>query len=78
MQIVKFVAMAILFALLTPGVLLSLPVGASRKVTAVVHGFVFALVWYLATEFFEIVEGFSDENAEPDTTSDADEDKKKK
>ena len=60
MQIVKFVAMAILFALLTPGVLLSLPVGASRKVTAVVHGFVFALVWYLATEFFEIVEGFSE------------------
>ncbi len=78
MQIVKFVAMALLFALLTPGVILSLPMGASRKVTAVVHGCVFALVWYLATEFFEIVEGFSDENAEPDTTSDVDEVKKKK
>jgi hypothetical protein len=52
--------------------------GASRKVTAIVHGFVFALVWYLATEFFEIVEGFSDDNAEPDTTSEEEEDKKKK
>ena len=60
MQIVKFVAMAILFALLTPGVLLSLPIGASRKVTAVVHGFVFALVWYLARELFERMEGFSE------------------
>lgn len=60
MQIVKFVAMALLFALLTPGVLLSLPKGASCRVTAIVHGFVFASVWYLATEFFESMEGFSE------------------
>ena len=60
MQIVKFVAMALLFALLTPGIILSLPMGASRKVTAIVHGFVFALVWYLATEFLESLEGFSE------------------
>jgi hypothetical protein len=68
MQIVKFVAMALLFALLTPGVIIWLPTGASRKVAAVIHGLVFALVWYLATEFFEIVEGFAD----------AEKDKKKK
>ena len=68
MQIVKFVAMALLFALLTPGVILWLPTGASRKVAAVVHGVVFALVWYLASEFFESMEGFAD----------AEEDKKKK
>jgi hypothetical protein len=60
MQIVKFVAMALLFALLTPGIILSLPMGASRKVTAIVHGVVFALVWYLATEFLESLEGFSE------------------
>jgi hypothetical protein len=71
MQIVKFVAMALLFALLTPGVILSLPMGASRKVTAIVHGCVFALVWYLATELLDTMEGFS-EIATPD------EDKKKK
>ena len=31
MQIVKFVAMAILFAILTPGVLVWLPTGSSKK-----------------------------------------------
>ncbi len=60
MQIVKFVAMALLFALLTPGVILWLPTGASRKVAAVVHGLVFALVWYLATELLDTMEGFSE------------------
>ena len=39
---------AALFALLTPGVLLSLPSGRSSVVTqAVVHGLVFAVVYYL-------------------------------
>ena len=73
MQIVKFVAMALLFALLTPGVILSLPIGASRKVTAIVHGFVFALVWYLASELLDTMEGFSDVVKPPH-----DEDKKSK
>ena len=73
MQIVKFVAMALLFALLTPGIILSLPMGASRKVTAIVHGFVFALVWYLATELLDTMEGFSEVVKQP-----PDEDKKKK
>jgi hypothetical protein len=72
MQIVKFVAMALLFALLTPGVILWLPTGASRKVAAVVHGLVFALVWYLATELLDTMEGFSE------VVADKAEDKKKK
>jgi hypothetical protein len=42
MDLIKYVAMAILFALLSPGVLLWLPFGASRKVAAIVHGLVFA------------------------------------
>jgi hypothetical protein len=41
-----YVVMALLFAALTPGVLLSLPPGASRIVSALVHGVVFAVVWY--------------------------------
>jgi hypothetical protein len=36
----------LLFVLLTPGVLLTLPKGGSKLTVAVVHGFVFALVWH--------------------------------
>jgi hypothetical protein len=57
MDLIKYLVMAILFALLSPGVLLWLPVGASRKVAAIVHGLVFALVWYLVHEFVERIEG---------------------
>ena len=37
--------MAILFAVLTPGVVLALPPGQSLVVQAVTHGVVFAAVW---------------------------------
>lgn len=57
MDLIKYVAMAILFALLSPGVLLWLPFGASRRVAAIVHGLVFAFVWYLAHEMIEKIEG---------------------
>ena len=40
------VVMALLFAALSPGVLIWLPFGASRRVAALVHGLVFAVVWY--------------------------------
>ena len=56
MQIVKFVAMAILFAILTPGVLVWLPTGSSKNVAATVHGIVFAAVWYLIHELIESIE----------------------
>jgi uncharacterized membrane protein YphA (DoxX/SURF4 family) len=60
MQIVKYVIMAILFAILSPGVLIWLPTGASRRVAALVHGIVFAVVWYFVHEFVESIEGFDD------------------
>jgi len=49
--------MAILFAILSPGVLIWLPIGASRRVAALVHGIVFAAVWYLIHGFVERIEG---------------------
>jgi hypothetical protein len=52
--------MAILFAILSPGVLIWLPTGASRRVAALVHGIVFAVVWYFVHEFVESIEGFDD------------------
>lgn len=36
----------LLFVLLTPGVLLTLPKGGSKLTVAVVHGLVFAVVWH--------------------------------
>jgi hypothetical protein len=36
---------AVLFYLLTPGVLVSLPPGGSRTTVAVTHAVVFSLVW---------------------------------
>jgi hypothetical protein len=38
---------AVLFFLLTPGVLLSLPPGGSRTTVALTHAVVFAVVWAL-------------------------------
>jgi hypothetical protein len=46
MSILMLVVMALLFAALSPGVLIWLPFGASRRVAALVHGLVFAVVWY--------------------------------
>ncbi len=37
--------MAVLFTVLTPGVLLALPPGSGLTVQAATHGVVFALVW---------------------------------
>ena len=36
---------AVLFYVLTPGILVSLPPGASKSVVALTHAVVFALVW---------------------------------
>lgn len=40
------VYVAVLFYLLTPGVLVSLPPGASRMTTNLTHAAVFGLVWH--------------------------------
>ena len=39
--------LAVLFFVLTPGVLLSLPPGGSRTTVALTHAVVFAVVWAL-------------------------------
>ena len=46
MNVIMLIVMALLFAALTPGVLIWLPTGASRKAAALFHGLVFAVVWY--------------------------------
>jgi hypothetical protein len=46
MSLLMLVVMALLFAALSPGVLIWLPFGASRRVAALVHGLVFAVVWH--------------------------------
>jgi uncharacterized membrane protein len=47
MNLVVTLYVALLFFVLTPGVLLSLPKGGSKYTVALVHGVVFALVFYL-------------------------------
>lgn len=46
MTIIMIIVMAILFAVLTPGILLYLPPGSSLGVAAITHGVVFAIVWH--------------------------------
>lgn len=41
---------AVLFFVLTPGVLLSLPPGGSRTTVALTHAVVFGLVWALTNK----------------------------
>ena len=52
MSISMIIVMALLFAALTPGVLLYLPPGSSIRVAALVHGFVFAIVWCFVYNYF--------------------------
>ena len=52
---------AALFAVLTPGVLLSLPPGGSKLVKAGVHGLVFAVVLHFSYQtVVRMTEGFED------------------
>jgi len=41
---------ALLFVLLTPGILLTLPKGGSKLTVAAVHGLVFAVVFYFTAK----------------------------
>jgi uncharacterized membrane protein len=47
MNLVVTLYVALLFFVLTPGVLLSLPKGGSKYTVALIHGVVFAFVFYL-------------------------------
>ena len=51
MGIVMFVYAFLLFFILTPGILLSLPPKGSKIVVALTHAFVFALVWHFTCKF---------------------------
>jgi hypothetical protein len=59
MNLVFILYIAILFVLLTPGILLTLPPNSTKLVAAVVHGVIFAiilhfthkLVWDFAKKF---------------------------
>jgi hypothetical protein len=48
MNVYMGVFLALLFVLLTPGVLVSLPPGGSKLVVAATHGVVFAVVYCLS------------------------------
>lgn len=50
--------LAVLFVVLTPGVLLSLPPKSPLLTKAVVHGLVFAVVYYLLQSTVAAYEGF--------------------
>jgi hypothetical protein len=50
MDLYMSIFMALLFLVLTPGVLLSIPPGGSKLAVAATHGGVFALVYYLAKD----------------------------
>ena len=60
--------LALLFVLLTPGVLVTLPPGASKFTAAVTHGLVFAVVYHLTVKpvlrLCSSVQGFQDMNKE--------------
>lgn len=51
MNIFMFFYIFLLFVLLTPGILLSLPPKGSKWSMAIVHGLVFALVWCLTNKY---------------------------
>ena len=52
--------LAVLFFVLTPGILVSLPKGGSKRMVAAVHAVVFALVFHLLhTMVWKGMEGFN-------------------
>lgn len=48
MNVIMFIISAVLFFILTPGILLSLPPGGSKMVVALTHAVVFGLVFTLS------------------------------
>ena len=50
MNLIMFIVSAVLFFILTPGIILSLPPGGSKTLVALTHAVVFGLVWTLASK----------------------------
>jgi hypothetical protein len=55
MNSLKIIIMVALFVILTPGVFVRAP--GSKYVSALVHGALFAFVWYLISILYPILEG---------------------
>ena len=51
MNLVIAIYMVVLFFVLTPGILLTLPSGASKKMVALTHGIVFVAIWWLTHKY---------------------------
>ena len=51
MNVIMFLYVFLLFVLLTPGILLSLPPKGGKWSTAIVHGLVFGLVWCFTNKY---------------------------
>jgi hypothetical protein len=51
MNVYLSIYIALLFVVLTPGVLMSLPPGGSKLVVATTHGLVFALLYCLTHKY---------------------------
>ena len=64
---------ALLFVVLTPGVLLRLPSNGSKMTVALTHGAIFGVVWYFTNKMVSRAsyEGFQDVKAAPKATSKA-------
>lgn len=65
MNVVMFVYVFVLFFVLTPGILLSLPPRGSKMMVAATHALVFALVFVLTHKMimkFSAMEGFKEGN----------------
>ena len=51
MNLVIAIYMVVLFFVLTPGILLTRPSGASKKMVALTHGIVFVAIWWLTHKY---------------------------
>ncbi len=53
-----FLFVTALFFVLTPGIVLTLPPKSSKYIVAIVHGIVFALIWYFThTLVWDAIDG---------------------
>jgi hypothetical protein len=55
MNSLKIIIMVALFVILTPGVFVRAP--GSKYVSALIHGALFAFVWYLTSMLYPVLEG---------------------
>jgi len=66
MNILAIILLIGLFVVLTPGILLTLPKKGSKLTVAIVHGIVFALLFYLLQTFvlnsYNLYEGYQEGN----------------